>query len=565
MKQINKIITISVLSSSFLLGANVPNIGDIEKQILVPKEVEKKQTPLIEIGGVKKYAAPMVDDKSGKTIFVKSFKIDGAIHIKEDKLLSLISSYTNRDLTFKDLQEVASIITKEYRNQGYFVARAYLPIQNIKENNGVIIIAIIEGNYGKFKLNNNSRVKDSIIQSMLDNAKQRDNIVSTNTLERAMLIINDTAGAIVSGADVMPGVEVGTSDFTITTQASKKVDGYALVDNVGSKYTGKNRLMAGVNFNSPFKLGDKLSLSGLISNGENLKNGKIAYGLPIAANGLKGEISYSQTSYSLVKLGTTADDAFTGDSKTFEASLTYPIIRTRIENLNGTITLQRKDLNDEYNKDKVKPRDSESLNLALLYDKDYLAYGKNSKSQANINLTYGNLSFDNESDKSADKLAANTAGNYSKINLDLSNTIAITNKLTFDSSLKMQYALGNKNLDGSEDFSIGGSTGVKLYPDGELSAENGYVLNLEAKYKLPNLNNLSNTLGVFYDRGKAFMANNAQGTFESKSLQDVGIGYYLSYNNFFGKLQVAWKANSDDATSEEKRNSRILFQGGLSF
>lgn len=565
MKQINKIITISVLSSSFLLGANVPNIGDIEKQILVPKEVEKKQTPLIEIGGVKKYAAPMVDDKSGKTIFVKSFKIDGAIHIKEDKLLSLISSYTNRDLTFKDLQEVASIITKEYRNQGYFVARAYLPIQNIKENNGVIIIAIIEGNYGKFKLNNDSRVKDSIIQSMLDNAKQRDNIVSTNTLERAMLIINDTAGAIVSGADVMPGVEVGTSDFTITTQASKKVDGYALVDNVGSKYTGKNRLMAGVNFNSPFKLGDKLSLSGLISNGENLKNGKIAYGLPIAANGLKGEISYSQTSYSLVKLGTTADDAFTGDSKTFEASLTYPIIRTRIENLNGTITLQRKDLNDEYNKDKVKPRDSESLNLALSYDKDYLAYGKNSKSQANINLTYGNLSFDNKSDKSADKLAANTAGNYSKINLDLSNTIAITNKLTFDSSLKMQYAFGNKNLDGSEDFSIGGSTGVKLYPDGELSAENGYVLNLEAKYKLPNLNNLSNTLGVFYDRGKAFMANNAQGTFESKSLQDVGIGYYLSYNNFFGKLQVAWKANSDDATSEEKRNSRILFQGGLSF
>ena len=32
MKQINKIITISMLSSSILLGANIPNIGDIENK-----------------------------------------------------------------------------------------------------------------------------------------------------------------------------------------------------------------------------------------------------------------------------------------------------------------------------------------------------------------------------------------------------------------------------------------------------------------------------------------------------------------------------------------------------
>ena len=87
MKQINKIITISILSSSILLGANIPTIGDIQKQVEPPKDLIKpKETPLIELGGVKKYAPPMVDDKSGRTIFVKSFKIDGAIHVNEDKL-----------------------------------------------------------------------------------------------------------------------------------------------------------------------------------------------------------------------------------------------------------------------------------------------------------------------------------------------------------------------------------------------------------------------------------------------------------------------------------------------
>ena len=561
MKQINKIITISILSSSILLGATVPNISDIQKQIEPPKDlIKQKETPLVELGGVKKYAAPMVDDKSGRTIFVKSFRIDGAIHINEDKLLNLISSYINKDLTFNQLQEVTSIITKEYRNQGYFVARAYLPVQNINKNKGVITIAIIEGNYGEFKLENNSRVKDSIVQGMLDHAKKRDNVISTNTLERAMLIINDTAGVIVSGADVMPGAKVGTSDFAIATQRSNLVDGYVIVDNTGSKYTGKNRLMAGVNVNSPFKLGDKLSLSGLVSNGADLKNGRIAYSLPLASNGLRGEVSSSQTNYSLVKLEGIDDNDFTGDSKTYEAKLTYPIIRTRLENLYGSLIVAKKDLKDErLTEDDLK--DTKSLNLGLAYDKNYLAYGKNTQSQINLNLIYGKLNFDGADDRTT----VNTVGNYSKVNLELSNTIALTNKLTFDSSLKMQYALGNKNLDGSEDFSVGGASGVKLYPSGELSAENGYLLNLEAKYRLPNLNKLSNTVGIFYDRGRVFMSDNSQGTFEAKSLQDVGVGYYASYDNFFGKLQVAWNTNSKDVTSEENRNSRVLFQAGMSF
>ena len=179
-------------------------------------------------------------------------------------------------------------------------------------------------------------------------------------------------------------------------------------------------------------------------------------------------------------------------------------------------------------------------------------------------FTYGKLSFDDAADRTTDEAGADTNGNYSKVNVELSNTIEFTSALSLDTSLQMQYALGNKNLDGSEDFSIGGAYGVKLYPDGELSAENGYVFNTELKYKLPNLNDFSNTVGIFYDRGKAYMANNSV-DFESKSLQDVGVGLYNSYDNFFTKLQMAWNVNSKDVTSEPDRNSRFLFQGGMTF
>lgn len=558
MKIINKTIAISIITASSLLGAT-PNIGDALKQVIPPKDVmNKKAEPLIEISGVKKYAPIMKDDKSGKTILVKSFLIEGAIHIDENKLQALISSYTNKDLTFVQIQEVASVITKEYRAQGYFVARAYIPVQNIK--NGNIKIAIIEGNYGEFKLNNDSLVKNSVVQGMLDHAK-RDNIVSTDTLERAMLIINDTPGVVVTGADVMPGKEVGTSDFAITSKASNLYDGYVIVDNLGSRYTGYNRLMAGVNLNSALKIGDKISLSGLVSNGADLRNGRIAYSAPLMSNGLIGELSYSNTEYSLVKEYKALDAK--GNSKSLDATFTYPIKRTRLENIYTSVNLSSKALKDTASNDTTK-KDVNVMNLSLEYDKNAVLLGFDSQVTASVTYTLGNLEFEDDSKKSQDESGANTNGSYSKIGFVLGKKIAFTNNITLESSLKYQHSLGNKNLDGSEDISIGGDYGVKVYPSGELSAENGYLFNIETKYKLPDIANLSSQIGVFYDRGKAYAARNVTGE-ESKSLQDLGLGYYANYKDFFAKTQVAWTVNSNKPSETKAGNSRILFQAGYSF
>ncbi|RWS46322.1 hemin-binding protein, partial [Arcobacter venerupis] len=87
------------------------------------------------------------------------------------------------------------------------------------------------------------------------------------------LIINDTPGVTISSTQIKPGKEVGTSDFIIGTSSSKKYDGYVITDNYGSKYTGKHRVMAGININSPFKIGDKISLTALSSQNSDILNG----------------------------------------------------------------------------------------------------------------------------------------------------------------------------------------------------------------------------------------------------------------------------------------------------
>jgi len=527
--------------------------------------IEKKQKPLIELGGINNYLPPMNEIKGGKKILIENFKLIDAHSINNKKLLLLLQDHKNKKLNFSQIQNLASIITKEYRDKGYFVARAYIPVQNI--NSGTLKIAVVEGQYGDFKLSNKSLVKDSLVQGFLDNTKITGTVrtasVDKASLERTMLLINDLPGVEISKANVKPGRVVGTSDFDIVASTKASYDGYLLADNYGGHYTGSDRLMGGININSPFSYGDKLSLSGLISNGEDLINGSISYAAPLNYSGLSSQVSYSDTTYHLSEDLSSLQAQ--GNSKSIDVKLKYPFLRSRMENLYASVNLSHNRLEDETKStNDITQKTSDVLSISLDYDKSDVLFNIENQTKLTLSVTAGNLKFRNQDKKDDDKAGANTQGKYSKINVEVSEDMYITNALSVESSFSYQQAFSNKNLDGSEDFSVGGAYGVKLYPSGELNAENGFLFNIEAKYLLSQIYGISNTIGIFYDIGKADMANNTVG-FEKRTLQDIGIGYYLNYKNFFTNIQVAWKIDKEEITSEPSSNSKILMLGGMSF
>lgn len=567
-----KVVVVSFLVSSVLLGTDFPNVDAIQNSINVPKTIEdknlEKKNDLIEIDGKKKYAPIMVDDKSGKKLYIKDYVIEGNEHIPSSNLINITNEYKDKELSFSELQNIASLITKEYRDKGYFVARAYIPKQNIQENQNVLKIAVIEGNYGDFKLTNNSNVKDSIIKAILEEAKNRDDVIGTNTLERSMLIINDLPGVIVTKATVKPGTEVGTSDFDIETEKTSFYDGYLVGDNYGSKFTGKNRIIGALNLNSPLKVGDKLSFSGLISNGEDIKNYKVGYSFPLMANGLRAETTYSKTNYDLVKLDqTTPDGIYDGYSSNVEAGISYPIIRSRLENLNFLTYYSNKELKDYYDDAISKDRRIDSLKIGFEYIKNHGIFGLESSTKLETFYTLGKLDIKDEDSKEQDKNGVNTQGNYSKVNLNLGNEIVFSPIYSLNTNVKTQYALKNKNLDGSEDFTLGGSEGVKVFSDSEQSAEDALIFNIELFSNLPTILEINHKLGLFYDLGSGHMSDSSKELeFEKRTLQDVGIGYYTSYKNSFTKLQIARVVGGQDIEVESVGNvARVLFQAGIVF
>jgi len=80
-------------------------------------------------------------------------------------------------------------------------------------------------------------------------------------------------------------------------------------------------------------------------------------------------------------------------------------------------------------------------------------------SSGSLTLSQGHLNLDASATQSADALSTQTAGDYRKLRFALSRQQALGDDLTLGLSFSGQWT--DQNLDPSEKFFLGGSTGVR--------------------------------------------------------------------------------------------------------
>lgn len=561
MKNINKIITLSIIASTFTFAANLPTSGDIQRQVEKPKfEEVQKELPSV----AKQYKAPLVMDDSVTTL-IKEFQFSGNSVYSNNELKDLIKQFENKNLGMNKLKEITSIITKYYRDNGYFVARAYLPQQTVKD--GIIQIAVIEGTYGGFDIKNSSLVNDETTQNYMDYLKNGQ-IVSSESLERQMLLINELSGVVVTNAEVYPGDEVGTSKFTITTSPTNKYSGYSVVDNYGSRYTGQARLNAGMSVNSISNIGDTLSVSGLVSNTANLKNASANYLRPLGYSGLMGSLNTSITKYELDRIPNY--EAF-GDAKNIGASLSYPIVKTRSYSQIVSLDYLHKIMNDTsgtLNNTEKSEKSVDSITLKLDEKRGTNIFTLPGKLYSSIGITTGKVNLDNDVSKNNDQIIK-TNGNFAKLNLNITHNQQLNPELTLKTTVKGQKSLG-KNLDSSEDISVGGSNGVRAYEDSELSGDQGYSLSLDLIYALPKINQINHSASIFADNSKIWINDNKFNDEDNKrNLNAIGLGYDINYKNIDFKTTFAHGFGGESTPKSESEFStnknKVLAQGIFRF
>ncbi len=97
----------------------------------------------------------------------------------------------------------------------------------------------------------------------------------------------------------------------------------------------------------------------------------------------------------------------------------------------------------------------------------------------------GNLDIQSAPAALTDATTARTDGHYDKLAIDFTRLQSVSGPFALYAGLQGQWA--SKNLDISEKLGLGGSEGVRAYPEGEAYVDEGYVLNLEGRLALQRL------------------------------------------------------------------------------
>ena len=564
-------ITGAVVLSALMMGlpafAQVPNVGGAVNQSAPPPVPAKEKPPAQEAPVITQEQEKPFSLAEGQKIMVKDFRLEGVHEGDRAKLSALLAPYKDKELTMAEITEAANKVTLFYRDKGYLVAKAYVPKQDARD--GILLIKIVIGKYGRFSIKNNSLVRTSFLQGVFDKAKQASPEVTRDSLERPMLLTADMPGAKLPTVAVSPGEAPETSDFNVTVDPSKRFNGYVMGDNQGSRYTGKNRAYAGFDLNSPFGIADKFSLGGMTTDAnKGLVNGRASYGLPVGYSGLRTEFAASRTTYTLG--GVYSDLSATGSADVFEGTVAYPLVKTRSQTIDLSLNLAYKMLKDDISEfHTVNQRGDSIATIAVQRTAYGQLFGKNLYTNMTASVGVGRLTLQDEDSRLLNEAGADTGGTYSKLNLALSGNLSLSEKFSLIGSVRYQNSLSGKNLDPVEQFFISQSAAVKAYTE-TISGDNGYVATAEVRYSLPTLPplpQLKHSLGLFADNGYVYAAQGSYtGMATTTILSDVGLGYYINFKQMFGSLQVAQPiGRSAGNTVESSPGTRVLVQVGASF
>lgn len=464
----------------------------------------------------------------GAEVVLQAVSYTGNSAIDKTALQAALGEIAGKSFDLAGLRNLADRIGNFYRASGYPFARAVLPPQGIEQGN--LRIEIIEGRYGAIKAQSEEASLAMQAQKFLSSLKPG-NVIESAELERIALLLSDQPG-IKTQPVVGAGTDVGTGDLMVQVDRDKRVTGDVGLDNAGGRYTGQLRIRANLNINSPFMLGDQIRLNTLLSE-ERLWLGAVTYGLPLGGSGLRGTVGYSQTSYTLGK--EFANLRANGMATVSSAGLSYPLFRSQKANLTVSGTYQAKNLQD--NRDSTNTHEaktSTSLPVVVQFDnRDSLGGG--GITYGSVGWTPGNLTLDSALE-AAD--TNNTHGRFSKINLDLVRFQALPSGFSLMMHMNLQHA--SKNLDSSEKMSLGGSGGVRAYPSGEGSGDEGALVQLELRYSAGAF-----APYVFWDAGS--VRTNARpaaaATNNKRSLSGAGLGLRYQGDAWNADVVLAWRSN----------------------
>ena len=530
-----------------------PDAGRVLKDAPQPPPLPSPPPPTIQLPAP---AAPPTPEAGAQamTFELKDVVFKGNTVFGPGLLRALAEDKIGQRVTFADLEEIARRVTERYQQAGYPLAQAVVPAQDV--SNGVVEISVLEGRLGKIRLNRapEAPVSDARLAGVAANLPIGQPITQ-HDLERTMLLLSDIPGIRVESA-FEPGDEVGTTDLVIDVHEAPRVLLGADADNWGSYYTGQFRAGLYGRVNSPFGLGDNLDLRLFDSSGGGQVYGRVGYEVPVGYQGTRLGIAGARVNYQLQKQFATL--GANGTASSWELSATHPFIRSRASNLFGRLSYEGIRLVDNVDAvDSSVVRNVDNLGLGLAYELRDTLFG-GGYTGAGASVYFGDVSIKSSQVLAIDQspVGRHTEGGFTRLAFQASRLQNLIERTSLFLGLAGQWA--NKNLDSSQQISLGGPRAVRAYPVNEAVTDEGVVVNAELRYAVTQ----TVTVSGFYDFGWARFNVTPPPTVvdNNRTLRGFGAGlYWTAPWGMTVTASIAWP-DSGPSLSAPNRDPRIFFQ-----
>ena len=473
--------------------AVTPNVD--AGSLLHQNEQELKITKPLALPTVPIAQPSMPTSEGGATVEVRKFEFAGNNRIGNKQLSEALADYVNKPLTLTQLKDASNTVMNVYREAGW-IARAYLPKQEIAD--GTVFIQIVEAVFGDAVIEGDQpqRIDTQRLRGMVASVLPKGQVIQSSKVDRALLLMDDLPGVSVIG-NLTPGDQVGETHLLISATDDPLVTGTVVMDNQGSQSTGTERLSLNLNFNSPSRMGDALSLNALKTEGSEYL--RLSYSLPLGYSGWRVGLHGSNMNYEVIS-GSISSTKANGTATTSGWDISYPLVRSQLSNINWAMSYDHKAF-DNSPSNLIYSINTFNTVLSANQIDNWAGGGMNSQI---LSVTTGRSSKD---------------GRYSKLNLNASRLQSLTAEWSMLATGGAQFT--QNNLDSSEKLFLGGATGVRGYPSGEAGGSEGNTFSLELKRRITN----ELALGAFYDYGRV-KVNHDNNLFSPANPNSFGLKAY---------------------------------------
>ena len=522
------------------------NAGRVEKdrqQLILPPAMPEMQVPEM----------PDIDAPEGTeqiTFVLNHVQFEGVTVFDHQQLEQLYKEYLGTEVTLSTAWKIANALTQQYRENGYFLSRAYVPLQEIEY--GIVKIQAVEGYVDNVdyddKTIERSRIIDDIINSLM-----AERPLKQQTVENNLLLLNDLPGLSFRAIfQESKNPQTPGAVNLLIVPAHEDGNGFLSFDNYGSRFLGPFEATASYQYDFIPQQETTITVIGAQPISE-LQYIGISQKAPIFKNFsiiAMASFTKAEPGYNLEFLDVESESTNLG------IVLEYDAIRQRDENLTFKLSLDGKNTNTDI-VDTALTRDRvRALRFSSTWDINDDWDGRN---YANVTFSHGLdiLSASQRGEFTNSRFQA--APDFRKIEYYVSRTQAITPDWGAVFASSGQYS--PDTLFSSEEFGYGGQNFGRAYDSSEITGDKGVAASVELRFfGLSPYDILSFVPYTFYDIGKVW--NNDTGSV-GISGSSAGIGVRLqSELGLAGNLSVAKPLTKPASApqSSDAKNPRYLLQ-----